>query len=72
MIENLQGNKVWSSTLVRTAVILLCCVGVVGGLGCATYLASSSPNPRANNYYNNPVLTDTIFALARPDAALTK
>ena len=56
----------------RVIVIWLCCAGVVGGLGCATMIATSSPNQRAHDFYNKPVLTDSVFALARPDAALAK
>jgi len=35
-------------------------------------IATSSPNPRAGAYYGDPVLTDSIFALARPDEVLAK
>ena len=54
------------------AVILLCCAGVVGGLGCATWFVSQMDNPKADAHFNQPSLTDTIFALAKPDDALAK
>lgn len=56
----------------RAIVLWLCCAGAVGGLGCATMIAAESPNPRAKAHFNKPVLTDSIYALARPDAALAK
>lgn len=60
------------SPALRRLVILACCAGAVGGLGCATLVATSAPNPKAYAHYNKPVLTDTIFALGRPDSALAK
>ena len=55
----------------RRMIILLCCAGVVGGLGCATMIATSAGNSKAHAHYNKPVLTDTVFALGLPDKALS-
>lgn len=56
----------------RRVIILLFAAGAIGGLGCATMLASERRNPRANAHYNRAVLLDTVSALARPDAKLAK
>lgn len=56
----------------RRVIILLCAAGAIGGLGCATMLASERRNPRADAHYNRPVLEDVVVALARPDAKLAK
>lgn len=56
----------------RRIVILLCCAGAVGGLGCATMLASDAAGRRNRAYFRKAILTDSIFALARPDAKLTE
>ncbi len=60
------------SAPVRAVVLFLFSAGLVGGLGCATAMVASSGNSNAYAYYHTPILTDTIFALARPDDALAK
>ena len=61
-----------SAGLWRAFVIGVCCAGAIGGTACVTSGLLSRPNPNAVPYYNTPVMTDSIFALARPDAALAK
>ncbi len=56
----------------RIAILCACCVASVGGLGCATYLAANKRNPYAADHYGKPILTDTICALATPDASLAQ
>jgi hypothetical protein len=57
---------------VRLFLVLLFSAGLVGGLGCATLFATSELVSGSPEYYNKPILTDTVFALARPDARLAK
>ena len=56
----------------RAIALYLGAAGVVGGLGCATMLASEKRNPHASAHFNQPVLTDTVYAVAQPDAKLAK
>ena len=60
------------SPFLRRLVLLICCSAAVGGLGCATWLATSRSNPNAYNHYNKPILTDSIFALGRPNEAMAR
>ncbi len=61
-----------SSPGIRALLILAACAAVVGGLGCATMIATEAPNPFADSHYRKPVLQDSVYAMARPDAALAK
>jgi len=61
-----------SSPFIRALLILSASAAVVGGLGCATMIATEAPNPFADSYYRKPVLKDSVYAMARPDAALAK
>ncbi len=61
-----------ASPRLRAFVIFLFAAGVVGGLGCATAMVASSGNSNAPAHFNTPILTDTVFAVARPDAELAK
>jgi hypothetical protein len=56
----------------RIFLVLLFSAGLVGGLGCATLFATAELSSGNPEYYNKPVLTDSVFALARPDAVLAK
>ncbi len=74
---NQQSVRQWiqSSPIVRAVFILLGCAAAVGGLGCATYIAATAtPNPLASLHHSRQVvvLRDKVFAMAHPDAALTK
>lgn len=72
MTNVFRGTDRRLSRAARILVLGLCCAGAVGGLGCATYLATSAPNHRAADYFGKPVLTDSIYAVAKPDAALAR
>lgn len=61
-----------SSPFIRALLILSASAAVVGGLGCATMIATEAPNPFAAAHYRKPVLQDSVYAMARPDAALAK
>ena len=56
----------------RAIALYLGAAGVVGGLGCATMIASEKRNPHADEHWNKPTLTDTVFAVAQPSAKLAK
>jgi hypothetical protein len=56
----------------RALALYLGAAGVIGGLGCATMLVSEKRNPHADAHRNQPTLTDTIYAVAQPDAKLAK
>ena len=58
------------SRLLRRLVLLACCAGVVGGLGCATAMVMGMPNSNAHDHYHKPVLADRILALGIPDTAM--
>ena len=64
---NKRSSRAW-----RAVALWICCAAAVGGLGCATMIVSEKSNPNAYAHYNKPVLTDSIFALGRPDAAFAK
>ncbi len=58
------------SPLLRRLVLLILCAAAVGGLGCATMLALDSGRSRKNAFHNKPILTDSVFAIGKPDAAM--
>lgn len=58
------------SRLLRRFVLLACCAGAVGGLGCATAALLEKDNPNAYAHFNKPNLQDRILALGIPDAAM--
>lgn len=64
------GHPVQLSPTMRLVIMWLCCAGAIGGLGCATFLAVDGAQSRKRAYYNKPVSTDTVYALARPDDKL--
>ena len=76
MTHKISDNWKQLSPGLRAIVIGLCCVGAVGGLGCVTWAVSESIDSRDRSvraaFLNKPVLSDSIFALARPDEALAK
>jgi len=64
-----------TSPMLRAGLILLGCAAAVGGLGCATMIAATgTPNPLAGLRHSRKVvvLRDKVFAMAHPDAALSK
>ena len=70
-------NRIWIAAThptprQRIVILSLCCAAAVGGLGCATMYAANRDNPRAEKHYNEPILTDTICALAIPDESLSE
>lgn len=72
-MSNLIFKNGWfNSRVVRSALLVIAGVAAVGGLGCATMIATESPNPFADSHYHKPVLTDSVYAMAHPDAALSK
>ncbi len=54
------------------ALLLAFVVGVAGSLGCATMAASQVVNKGDSDFYYQPVLSDEIVAIGRPDAGLAK
>ena len=72
MSESRDGAQSNRASILRGVVIWFCCIGVVGGLGCATMGLLTKETPKTKAYFNTPILEDSVFALGRPDASLTK
>lgn len=54
------------------ALVVMFMVGIAGSLGCATMAVSDYVKRSDSDSYPNPVLTDEIVAIGRPDAVLAK
>lgn len=54
----------------RAVILLLCCAGVIGGMGCVSMWAHNGHRQRQHDYYFEPALNDTILGFGQPDAKL--
>lgn len=70
MPETIVTSPRQPSPILRKLIVLICCAGAIGGLGCATMLALDSGHSKKYAFHNTPILTDSIFAIGKPDAAM--
>lgn len=54
----------------RSAILLISCAGLVGGMGCATMLATSMDNEHYVSVEAKDLFTDDVLAFAIPDEKL--